>query len=261
MRKIDYHLHTCFSFDSQADPIDHIEQAIALGLNEICFTDHYDFDYPDADFTMDITAYFRTLNALKVKYTSQIKIKIGIEMGLDLQHQEEINHLLNKYPFDFVIGSIHVIDHQEFEKDGYFVGKTKEEAHRHYFQTCLDCAKKFDHFSVFGHYDYIERYGPYDNKKVDLNLYQDLINDFLKTVISKNIGLEVNTSGFRIREEGFPQYIILKRYYDLGGRIVTIGSDSHTSDRVGQHVDEVIHTLEKIGFEDVATFTNRIMDA
>lgn len=261
MRKIDYHLHTQFSFDSQADPEEHIKQAIALGLDEICFTDHYDFAYPNADFTMNLSSYFQTMKALQEKYANELTIKIGLEMGLDWQHQEEIKQLLTQYPFDFVIGSIHVINHQEFEKNGYFVGKSKTQAHRDYFQACLDCAKTFDCFNVFGHYDYIERYGPYEDKKVDLTLYQDLIDEFLKTIISKEIGLEVNTSGFKLRGEGFPQSSILKRYYDLGGRIVTIGSDSHTSDRVGEHVNEVIKTLKKIGFEDVATFTNHFLDA
>ena len=52
----------------------------------------------------------------------------------------------------------------------------------------------------------------------------------------------------------------IQRYYDLGGRIITIGTDSHTSDRVGQYVNDVKENLIKIGFEDVSTFTGRLKD-
>ena len=86
MRKIDYHMHTHFSGDSEASPREHIEQAIRMGLDEICFTDHRDFDYPIDTFDLDTDAYFMELSALKNEYVDRITIKIGVEVGLDMDH-------------------------------------------------------------------------------------------------------------------------------------------------------------------------------
>lgn len=261
MRAIDYHMHTCFSGDSEADPREHVKQAILMGLDEICFTDHRDFDYPIDSFDLDVEKYYQTIMALKEEFKDEIKIKWGIEIGLDMNYQKEINELINRYPFDFVIGSIHVIDHTEFYYGDFFKGLSKEQPHRYFFEETLRCVKNFDCFNVLGHLDYIMRYGPYENKMIDHDKYQDLIDEIFKTLIAKNKGIEVNTSGYALLKTcGFPNFEQVKRYYDLGGRIITIGTDSHTSDRVGEHVEDVKINLEKIGFKDVTTFTNRKCD-
>lgn len=261
MKSIDYHIHTKFSGDSDANPRDYIEAAIRQGLEEICFTDHRDFDYPIDTFDLDIEAYYQTIMALKKIYKDKIKIKWGIEIGLDLNHFEEINDLINRYPFDFVIGSIHVINNTEFYYGDFFKGLTKEKAHQYFFEETLKCVKAFDCFDVLGHLDYIMRYGPYDDKKVEHSKYQDIIDEIFKTLISKGKGIEVNTSGYAVNNDcGFPNYKQIKRYFDFGGKIITIGTDSHTDNRIGQHVEDVKENLQKIGFKEVSTFTKRILD-
>lgn len=261
MRKIDYHMHTRFSGDSEADPREHVKQAIALGLDEICFTDHRDFEYPIDIFELDVDTYYQTIMALKEEFKDQIIIKWGIEMGLDMNHQDKINKLINQYPFDFVIGSIHVINHTEFYYGEFFKGLPKEEAHRYFFEETLRCVQNFDCFNILGHLDYIMRYGPYEDRMVEHAKYQDIIDEIFKTLIAKGKGIEINTSGYALNGNcGFPNFDQVKRYYDLGGRIITIGTDSHTSDRVGQHVNDVKENLEQIGFDDVSTFTQRIKD-
>ena len=102
MKSIDYHIHTKFSGDSDASPVDYVKQAIKMQLEEICFTDHRDFDYPIDSFDLDIETYYQTIMALKKEYQDKIKIKWGIEIGLDLNYFQEINDLINQYPFDFV---------------------------------------------------------------------------------------------------------------------------------------------------------------
>lgn len=261
MRKIDYHMHTRFSGDSEADPREHVKQAIALGLDEICFTDHRDFEYPIDVFELDVDTYYQTIMALKEEFKDQIIIKWGIEMGLDMNHQDKINKLINQYPFDFVIGSIHVINHTEFYYGEFFKGLSKEEAHRYFFEETLRCVQNFDCFNVLGHLDYIMRYGPYEDRMVEHTKYQDIIDEIFKALIAKGKGIEINTSGYALNGNcGFPNFDQVKRYYDLGGRIITIGTDSHTSDRVGQHVNDVKEKLEQIGFKDISTFTKRKCD-
>ena len=257
MKQIDYHMHTKFSLDSDANPEEYVRQAISMGLDEICFTDHYDVDFPGADFTMNLDHYMEYMKSLQKKYEHQCRIRIGIEMGLDPIHQKAINELIASQPFDFVIGSIHAVGNTEFMRADYFEGLSKEEAHHKYFEQCIACVDTFDCFDVFGHYDYIERYGIYEDNSVNTDLYWPLIDVFLNKLISKNKGLEVNTSGYRLRGQGFPKKSILERYYALGGRIITIGSDSHVSQTVGAHVKEVLEILKEIGFKDVTTFKDR----
>lgn len=262
MRKIDYHIHTHFSADSEALPVEHIKQAIHMGLDEICFTDHKDFHYPYCPFDLDADAYFHELKQLQRQFQDQIKIKIGIEMGLDLDYVDDINAFIEAHDYDYVIGSIHVIHQTEFyDPADFFKGKSKEETHREFFMNTLKCVQTFDYFNCLGHLDYICRYGPYENKSVQHELYQDMIDDILKTLIQKGKGIEVNTSGYRdLKTCGFPNFDIVKRYYEMGGRIITVGTDSHTSDRVGEHVEDVTREYQKIGFDDVSTFTKRVRD-
>lgn len=258
MRKIDYHTHTRFSGDSDADPRMHILKAIEMGLDEICFTDHRDFDYPIDTFELDTDAYFKTMRALQEEFKDRIKVKIGVEIGLDTDHIDEINDFINRDPYDFVIGSIHVIHYTEFYYGDYFKGKTKEEAHREFFEETLTCVQTFDCFNVLGHMDYIMRYGPYEDKSVDHSKYEDLIDEILKTLIKKGKGIEVNTSGYKVNGDcGFPNFDIVRRYKELGGTIITVGTDAHTSDRIGEHVADVVRHYQEIGFDDVSTFSQR----
>ena len=131
MRKIDYHMHTYFSADSEASPREHIIQAIKMGLDEICFTDHRDFHYPECPFELDVETYFQELKQLQKEFENQIKIKIGLEIGLDLDYVEEINHFVKAHEYDYIIGSIHVIHQTEFYDPAlFFENKTKEQAHQ-----------------------------------------------------------------------------------------------------------------------------------
>ena len=262
MRKIDYHMHTHFSADSEASPREHILTAIDKGLGEICFTDHRDFNYPDYPFELDTKAYFQELKQLQKEFQDQITIKIGLEIGLDLDYIDEINAFVEANDYDYVIGSIHVIHQTEFYEPAlFFKDKTKEEAHKEFFMNTLECVKTFDCYNCLGHLDYISRYGPYLDKSVDHQKYQDIIDEIFQTLIQKGKGIEVNTSGYKERHTcGFPTFEQVQRYYDLGGRIITIGTDSHTSDRVGEHVEDVVKEYQKIGFEDVSTFTKRVRD-
>ncbi len=262
MRKIDYHMHTWFSADSEANPREHILKAIEEGLEEICFSDHRDFHYPYCPFELDVENYFHEIKLLKEEYKDQIKIKIGVEIGLDLDYIDEINEFIDSYDFDYVIGSIHVIHQTEFyDPADFFKGKTKGEAHREFFMNTLECVKTFDCFNCLGHLDYIARYGPYKDKSVHHELYKDIIDEIFNVLIEKNKGIEVNTSGYKdLKTCGFPNFELVQRYYDLGGRIITVGTDSHTSDRVGEHVDDVIKEYQRIGFEDISTFSKRVRE-
>ncbi|MDD3809261.1 MAG: histidinol-phosphatase HisJ family protein [Erysipelotrichaceae bacterium] len=245
---VDCHVHTHHSFDSSQAPEPYIIKAIEMGMDEICFTDHHDFNYPVDNFELNVVDYFLELKELQKNYQDKIKIKVGVEIGLDLDYVDEINQFIKSSPFEFVIGSIHVIDHTEFYYGEFFKGLTKDEAHHKYFTAVLECVKKFDCFDVLGHLDYISRYGPYQDKSIDYAKHQEVIEQIFTALIHKNKGIELNTSGYRTCNHPFPDFDLAQRFYDMGGRVVTVGSDSHSTATLGANNREVIDRLEKIGF-------------
>ena len=118
----DCHIHTEFSSDSETKITDQVERAIALGLDHICFTDHMDMDYPEGEFELDTDAYVKRVLELQEEYKDRIRICLGVELGMQEHLKERQQAYIEKYPFDFVIGSMHLI-HGE---DPYF-GKIYEE--------------------------------------------------------------------------------------------------------------------------------------
>lgn len=236
MQTKDFHIHTSFSTDSEALPEEMIASAIQKGLTEICITDHYDFYYPHHDFTMDLSAYQKRIHELGVKYQNEIVVHCGIEIGMDMMYKESIHDLLAKYKFDFVIGSIHVIDQTEFYYGDYFKNKTKEEAHRQYLETVLTCVREFKEINVLGHLDYIIRYGKAyytDFNVMDYEKYKELFTEIFQELITTGRGIEINTSGYKYGlNKTHPENELISLYKKLGGTYMTFGSDAHRPEHV-----------------------------
>lgn len=252
----DYHMHTNFSIDSEAPMEDMIVSAINKGMSEIAITDHVDFDtkyYPVPDYT-DYIPYF---NILKEKYNDKIKITFGVEIGLENKWKNIINEFSTKYDFDFIIGSSHATQTLDlyFDQKEYFCNKTKKEAYTIYFEEILKNINTCPNFNVYGHIDYISRYGMYEDNSLEYKDYSDLIDNCLKALINKNKGIEVNTSGFRYGINcTYPSLTILKRYKALGGEIITAGSDSHKPEDVADHIDYAYALIKEAGFKYINVF-------
>lgn len=256
----DYHLHSNFSGDSEALPEEMIQQAISLGMKSMCFTDHFDMDYPDEPdlFLFDLDTYFEKLSFLKEKYRSIIQLHIGLELGLQKHLQAECQKIVKSCPFDFVIGSSHVVNHKDPYYPSYFEGRKEEDCYLEYFQSILDNLSVFQDFDVYGHIDYIVRYGPNKNKNYSYEKYQDILDCILKTCISYGIGLELNTGGLAYGlGHPNPHPDILKRYRQLGGEIITVGSDAHSPKRLAYEFQTVHQLLIDCGFQYYTVFKER----
>ncbi len=246
----DHHVHTKYSPDSNADIVKYIIRAKELGVKDIIFTDHMDFGTKDPEFMdfIDFDEYIELMKRLELKY--EIPIKIGVEIGYEKNYKNEIEDFLNKYKFDFVISSIHYGSGKDFYFGDFFVGKTKHEAYLDYFKLVLEMVENFKAYDVVGHMDYISRYGPYKDKQYKYEDYKEIIDEILKAIIRNNKGMEVNTSGLR---EGlnttYPKNEVLLRYKELGGEILTIGSDSHFNQDYRSNFEEVINNLKSMGFK------------
>ncbi len=269
--KADYHIHTSFSDDCDYPMEEVIQEAISKGLDEICITEHVDYGvHFDRDklpedrkeellkenkVNVDYPAYLARLEELKEKYKNQITVKKGLEYGIQVSTIPDFENLYKTYDLDFIINSCHQADNLEFWNQDYQKGKSQRDYHVGYYTEILNVAKNYHHYNVLGHLDHQIRYdlqGEYLTKEID-----DLIDEILVTAIKDDKGIEVNTSGFHYKIGDFhPSKSILKRYYDLGGKIITIGSDSHTPGRVGDKVDEAKEALKTIGFKEFCTFEN-----
>ena len=260
MYKADYHMHTALSVDCDVSIGSQIETAIQNGLDEIAITDHFEIDLVENKWNLapHVDEYIQTLQKYQVKYKDQICIRVGVEVGFETRYKKEIEQLLQDKPFDFIICSTHTCEKEELFCGKYFIGKTAEEAYKGYFEHVIDTLKHFDNFDVYGHLDYVSRYGEYEVKYLDVQLYMEQIDEILKILIQKNKGLEVNTSGIRYGLGHFnPQIPILRRYLELGGTIITIGSDSHRNEHVAFLWGEAAKMLKNIGFTHYTTFEKR----
>ncbi len=260
MIKTDYHMHTSYSLDASSSMEEMIAQAVNIGMTEICFTDHYEFEVLKTkdSYTIDYDKYVNEFNQLKEKYSNKINLMLGIELGLIETAGDDIRKLIEKYNFDFTIGSSHIICGDDLYLKKLYENRAKKEAYQIYFEETLKNILAIDGICVYGHLDYVSRYAPYPNKLFVYEEFSDVIDEVLKALISKNIGLEINTSGFRYGlNQTHPHVSILKRYKEFGGKIVTVGSDSHHKKDVAAGFDKAYEVLTAAGFDSVALFRER----
>ena len=256
----DTHMHTKFSGDSTAIPEDMITAARKLGLGGICFTDHLDLDYPQEPelFLMDLDAYVPAMQALSRQFSEAFPVRTGIELGLQPHLSGQLTQLLSEYPFDFVIGSSHVVHGIDPYYVTYYKNKTEDEAYEEYFSSILENIMAFDDFDVYGHIDYVVRYGPNKNKFYSYEKFADIIDEILKTLITHGKGIEINTGGFKCGlGHPNPTEAIIRRFRELGGEIITIGSDAHTPEHVGYAFKKVPDILKAAGFQYYTVFQKR----
>lgn len=258
----DYHLHSYYSGDSQAPMEAIIQSAVQKGLCEICFTDHMDLAFPekyDIVFEFDLPKYMEELKALQNKYEGLLKIRSGIELGLQPFLSEKLDSLLKGTPFDFVIGSVHLVNGLDPYYDEFWSEKSEYEGCLEYFQTILNNLSAFKNFDSLGHIDYIVRYGPSKGQNYSFEAFGEIIEEILNFLIKNDIALEINSAGLKYGLDfPHPKPEIIKRYFELGGRLITLGSDAHKPEHVAYSFSKLADILYNIGFREYYIFRNRI---
>ncbi|MDO4273378.1 MAG: histidinol-phosphatase HisJ family protein [Eubacteriales bacterium] len=248
----DYHVHTCYSDDSQCLMENMILQGLKNGLDEIAFTEHVDYGIK-TDLNCNYPSYFKAVEIYKKKYAGKITLKTGIEFGVQSQTIPLFQKDFETWPFDFIILSNHQVDNKEFWNYQFQEGKSQEEFHRAYYEAIYNVVQKYKNYSVLGHLDMIKRYDDYGNYP-DNNI-MDIIEKILRQVISDGKGIEINTSSFKYGlNDLMPSKAILKCYHKLGGKIITIGSDTHDAEHLGDHIRQVSGALKELGFTHFCTF-------
>lgn len=258
----DCHTHSEWSFDSCEKIDDMCEQAIKLGINVLTITDHCEVngwntpnDSEFGDFSKLIPESIKHLKKSQIKYANKLKLLSGIELGQAMQDLKSADIALSLDDFDFVLASVHNVRN---EKDFYWLEYTPESAKDllyTYFNEVLEVVK-WNKFDSLSHLTYPLRYITGVHKiNVDINEYLPIIDKIFNKLIKNGKALEVNTSGLR-QEIGvtMPDKFLLTRYYSLGGRLVTIGSDAHKVVDLGKGINKTLHLLKKIGFDNYYYF-------
>lgn len=252
----DCHLHTEFSTDSETPMRAQAERALELGIPAICVTDHMDMDYPQGEFWLDTDRYMEAVRRLQEEYRGRLEIGFGVELGLMEHLRARQEEYLKKYPFDFVIGSVHLIHGEDPYNGELFRKYGDEEVFREYFRLSHRLLADAPSIQSWGHLDYVVRYG--QNPEVySYRKYADEIDAVLKFLLEKGIALEVNTAGFRTLGRTNPEPDVLRRYRELGGELITVGSDGHQPEYLGYRFRETEELLRSCGFSYYAVFRQR----
>ncbi len=267
MIQADMHMHTWFSTDSEACPCDMADEAVRKGLKTICFTDHFDKDDLEwgEEGIFDVDAYFVEMQKLQEEYAGKLNIRIGIELGLRTYLKDYYEELTKKYPFDFVIGSVHNVPYKKDAEgnilytdpaaEKLFTDRTDKEAYRLMMETTLENVRTSDCFQTLGHLDYVVRYGKSREKEYSYTDYADIIDEILKLLIEKEKGLEVNSAGLKYGLPfAHPHPDVLKRYRELGGEIITIGADAHKPEHIAYDFAKAEEMLKSCGFKYYTEF-------
>ena len=256
----DIHLHSKYSADSEESMEEQVKRAVEMGLPVMCFTDHidWDFPYPDIIFDFNVEEYLAEISLLQEKYKKQIRILKGVELGMQTQLGDRYRELLKTCPFDYVIGSQHLID----GKDPYFPDIFEERGDtgvfQDYFEETLKNLQLFHEMDTMGHLDYVVRYGKKGAGEYSYRKYSEVIDGILEILVRYDIALEVNSAGIR-KGLGFPNPHpdIIRRYHELGGKLITIGSDAHVREDIGKDFEIIEMILKELGFREICYYVER----
>lgn len=252
----DFHTHTGFSDDCDASVEDMLQGAADHGIRILAVTDHYDPGYPDPDFpfTIDFKKYQQTFLHAREKYSGIMDIRIGLEVGIMEGQFDEAREIIDAFPYDIIIGSFHC--HRGDDLYTYdFTGVDGPAMLEDFYTYMYDCLNKFDDYDIIGHFSILDRY---IGKLYDYSPFADIIDEILKLMVQNGKGMEINTSSFKYGTGTWlPRESILKRYRELGGEILTFGSDAHSPEYYRYHFDDAAELARSLGYRYYCTFRQR----
>lgn len=240
----DMHIHTEFSCDSEAKMENYILEAKKKGITAICFTDHVDLNTNDYGYNYySANEFWNKFKVIKSKAEKDVEMLAGIEFGEPYLYEKQLQEL-TKYPYDFVIGSIHWIG------DMFPCQKVREqysakEFYTLYWQEVLKTVQTGG-FDALGHIDFPKRYYG------EIYYEDSVMNEIFRNLVGKDLVMEINTSSLRKgHTQTMPGRELLEMYKSNGGKYVTIGSDAHVVDDIGADYVVAKKLLEEVGLQEV----------
>ncbi len=256
--RVDYHVHTVFSHDCDALMSDQCARAVNIGLKEIAFTEHAEYDPDDpAHGYFRPAEYFREIELCRERFGDRLIIRAGVEVGSPHTCATKIRNLQRKYPVDFIIGSLHVVNGRSVTYESYPEGHSEAALYPAYFRELLELAKHGD-YDVIGHLDICKRYGTRRFGRFVADAYAEPIHEVLHAAIGRERGIEINCSGLhQTCGDTFPALQVLQWYREMGGKILTIGTDSHRTEHTGVGLEDGLRLARRAGFTASTIFERR----
>ena len=255
---IDMHTHSDNSFDGHHSCVLLCEGAIDNGGRGIAITDHCDIDGKNYDFrAFALNQYVQSFSA-KRAFEGKLLVLQGLELGQGIFEKEKSIKILTSYKYDFVLGAIHNL---KDKPDFYYMNYSEYDVDallEEYFKAELELAQ-WNMTDSLAHLTYPLRYiiGR-EHIDVDISKYYDIIDEIFKTLISNDKALELNVSGlFGELGDTLPNKELIRRFHDMGGKYVTVGSDSHYYDKVCVGIDKGYDILKECGYSQFTIFKNR----
>ena len=255
----DYHVHTTASCDSRATMADHCRRALKRGIGELAFTDHFDPMPSDVCYGhYHPERFFAALEEARRIYEPQgLILRAGVELGEYHRYHDVIQPVLEAWPYDFVLGSLHWVGDEVVFDTAYFRQRDPREAIAAYFAE-LERLARFGGFDVLSHADVVKRVGYQVMGRFDIREWEEPVRAVWAACIDNGIGIEINTAGLRLAvNEVHPGPESLRWYREMGGEILTVGSDSHRPDHLGGGIDVALDLARAAGFTRVACFERR----
>ena len=257
----DYHIHTSFSPDSKMDPEEAVHAAMASGVTNLCFTEHMDLGHHMEmyDQVPDFAKMEETVSLLREKYPG-INIGKGIEVGYISETAEQTAEVLAGQSFDYVLLSTHCVAGMDCGVPESKRGQDKITAYQRYLERVYASVtddRLTEYYDCVGHIGYIAKGLHYEDNTFLYQMFPELFDKILLEIIKRGKGIEVNTSGIDRGGHVLPHSSIMRRYKELGGRRITIGSDAHKSQNVGAYIKDAVNIISEAGFEEITLFKNR----
>lgn len=260
MRELyDYHTHSNNSIDGNNSVMEVCQSAVDKGLSEIVITDHFEPEYSSGECSQyNPGAYFKEIEYAKERYNGKIKVKAGVELGQPHYFPLSSENLINRFPYDYVIGSAHKFDDGTDLFDIDYTNIASDEIIEAYLVELKKLAV-WGKFDCIGHLDLVKRYASSTYKnRISLLARRNLLKEVFKIIIPMGKGIEINTSGLRQSpKETMPGIDVLKLYRSMGGEILTTGSDAHYAQDIGKGLDRAMELALEAGFGFITVFDGR----
>jgi len=257
---IDYQVHSTCSHDGKATIREQCLRAVKLGVDEIGFTEHKDFDPNDpvVDY-FDYARYSREIEAARDEFAGRLTIRMGVEIDYQRWFEHRIAAYLADHPFDYVLGSVHYVDRDPLMTPQFIENRTREQAYERYFSGVRESVES-GLIDTVGHLEYANRRGVHVFGQYDWKPYRDQVAELFDRMIDRGVALEINTAGLR---QGvghtYPCEAHVQLYAERGGRRLTIGSDSHLPADMAASYDVAAGLALKYGLSEVSTWHDRVV--
>ena len=252
----DCHCHSSISSDSPTPMADMAAAAAAHALG-ITFTEHVDCGFPSPKLkNADAAEYLDTFRTVREAHPDYAVLR-GVELGFEYGFEAESKAFVRAIDPDLVICSVHSLDGMTLYCDEKYPEGHQHEVYSRYLAKVRDSIRLCRDFDVVGHIGFVAKRAKYPDPQIEYDEFRDELDEILRLIIDTGHALEANTSGFLTVGGTLPQRAILRRYRELGGELLTIGSDAHRPQYVGFHFPDAIEMIKSCGFTHLTHYEKR----